>query len=580
MSIYKRYFHKYRALFFCAVVCVFFEALCDLMQPTIMARIVDDGVRNRALDTVLRYGAVMLGITLMEAAFAAGRNILSSNVSQSFGADLRLDVFRKVLRFSEKSADRIESGSLITRVTNDTSQITQFVNGMMRIFIKAPVTCLGSMILAVLLSPRMSVVLFAVILAVGSFIVVSMKLSYERFSRVQYAIDRVNTVVQEYLMGVRLVKAFGRYGDEEKKFGAANGDLCEKSIRSQLVIAIFSPLMSLAVNLGIAGILLFGSFLFTSGLAEVGRIAAFISYMTQILASLIQITNIFNTFVRTKASTERIAEILTSEEDFQGTQAGFADAEGALVFENVTFAYPNGSGTPALKGLSFSVAPGETLAVIGPTGSGKSTLAWLCLRFYRVEQGAIRYGGTNLNDLDCGFLRSRIALAPQKSSLFSGSVYDNIAWGNPRATEEQVKAAARTAQADGFIRQMPDGYRSALGQGGVNLSGGQKQRISIARALVRDAPLLILDDCTSALDAITEAKVRRGLKETGGRRSVILITQRIGTAMSADRILVLDNGARAGFGSHAELLGTCRTYREIYESQIGGLSGKAGEPVG
>ena len=580
MDLYKPYFKKYRVLFFCAVVCVFLEALCDLMQPTIMAHIVDDGVRNRSLGTVLRYGGAMLGITLAGAVFATGRNILSSNVSQSFGADLRLDVFRKILRFSEKSADRIESGSLITRVTNDTSQITQFVNGMMRVFFKAPVTCLGSMILAVLLSPRLSAILFAVILAVAAFIFVSMKLSYARFSKVQYAIDRVNTVVQEYLMGVRLVKAFGRYDDEEKKFEAANGDLREKSIRSQLVITVFSPLMSLAVNLGITGILLFGSFLFTSGQTEVGRIAAFINYMAQILSSLILITNIFNTFVRTKASTERISEILTSEEDFQGMRDRFTDEAGALVFDHVTFAYPNGSGTPALKDLSFSVAQGETLAVIGPTGSGKSTIAWLCLRFYRAEQGAIYYGGTELNDLECGFLRSRIALAPQKSSLFSGSVYDNIAWGNPEATEEQVTAAAEAAQADGFIRQMPYGYQSALGQGGVNLSGGQKQRISIARALVRNAPLLILDDCTSALDAITEGKVRRALKASGGRRSVILITQRIGTAMSADKILVLDNGVRAGFGSHEELLRSCRTYREIYSSQIGGLNGKAGEPVG
>lgn len=579
MEIYKRYYKKYGTMFTTAVICVLFEALCDLMQPTVMADIIDNGVKNGSVPAILHYGLIMLLITILGALFATVRNILSSKVSQSFGADLRFDVFQKIIHFSEAASDHIESGSLITRVTNDTSQITQFVNGMMRIFFKAPVTCIGSIILAVMLSPRLSIILFIVVFLVSAFIVISMKLSYSRFAKVQAAVDKVNTVVQEYLLGVRLVKAFGRYDEEEKKFDKVNSDVAEKSIASQMVIVIFSPIMSLCVSLGIAGSLYFGSILFRTGQIDVGRIAAYINYMAQILSSLIMITNIFNTFVRTKASNERIMQVLKEGEDFQGTNRCFENHCGQLSFQNVTFAYPGGSGTPAIKDLTFEVNPGETLAVIGPTGSGKSTLAWLCMHFYEVNEGTIVYNGTNINNLDLKLLRESITLAPQKSMLFSGSVYDNIAMGRQNAEEEDIIAASKIAQADGFIRKMPNGYYSILGQGGVNISGGQKQRIAIARALVRNASVFILDDCTSALDAVTEAKVRRGLKSAGDGKSVILITQKIGTAMAADKILVLDNGEKAGFGNHQDLLKSCKTYREIYESQIGSLK-PAGESYG
>lgn len=579
MEIYRRYFKKYGVMFSAAVFCVFLEALCDLMQPTIMADIIDNGVKRGAVDAILHYGSLMLFITLAGALFASARNILSGKVSQSFGADLRLDVFRKIMNLSESASDRLGSGSLITRVSNDTSQVTQFVNGMMRIFFKAPVTCIGSMILAVKLSPRLSVILFAVVFFVSVLIFISMRLSYSRFAAVQRAVDRVNTVVQEYLLGIRLVKAFGRYGEEEEKFDGVNRDMAEKNISSQRVIAVFSPLMSLTVNLGIAGSIYFGSLLFRAGQIDVGRVAAYINYMAQILSSLIMITNIFNTFVRTKASNERILQVLNAEPDFEGSVTELQDASGQLSFESVTFAYPNGSGIPALRNLSFRLEPGETLAVIGPTGSGKSTLAWLCMHFYEPGEGSVSYSGTDIRTLSTDLLRQHVALASQESVLFSGSVYDNIALGNPGASRDNVIRAAETAQADGFIRKMPEGYDSLLGQGGVNLSGGQKQRISIARALVRNASVLILDDCTSALDAITEENVRRGLKAAGSGRSVLMITQKIGTAMSADRILVLDNGERVGFGSHAELLQSCETYREIYRSQIGD-EGRAAEVYG
>lgn len=574
MSIYKKYFNKYKFLFILAVSCVFFEAICDLLQPTIMARIIDEGVKSGQVATVIKLGLLMLMITAIGACFAASRNILSSKVSQSFGADLRQDVFAKIISFSEISADKIESGSLITRMTNDTSQIVLFVNGIMRIFIKAPVICLGSIILAVMLSPRLSLILLLVVFIVAALIVISMKMSYIRFSKVQYAIDKVNTVVQEYLLGIRLVKAFGRHEDEKSKFDGTNTDLYNKSVSSQVIVAYFSPLMSLTVSLGIAAIIYAGSVLFGKGDIEVGKVAAFINYMAQILTSLIMITNIFNTFVRTKASTERVNEVLNSAEDFKGLEQIVKYDHGELCFDNVTFAYSNGSGLPTIKNLTFQVKRGETLAIIGPTGAGKSTLAWLCLRFYDVEKGTIYLNGTDIKKLDCYTLRNNIALAPQKSMLFKGTIFENIAWSNPSLSNEEVIEAAVAAQADEFIRKIPGQYDSVLGQSGVNLSGGQKQRISIARALAKKSPVLILDDCTSALDAVTEAKVRRALKTVNTDKTIIMITQRIGTAMFADKILVLNNGVNVGFGDHKELLHSCKTYREIFNSQIGEDLGK------
>ncbi|MDD4237842.1 MAG: ABC transporter ATP-binding protein [Desulfotomaculaceae bacterium] len=570
MKIYRQYFNKNKYMFFTGTSCVFFEALCDLMQPTIMARIIDQGVKNNSVETVLRFGLLMLLITLLGACFATVRNIMASRVSENFGADLRYDIFTKIMRFSEVSTDKISSGSLITRMTNDSSQVIMFVNGLMRIFFRAPIICLGSIILAFILSPQLSFILLLVVAGISIIIVITMKMSYIRFAWVQKAIDRVNTVVQEYLLGVRLVKAFGRYDEEEEKFAGVNRDLAHKSVSSQVVIAYSSPLMSLVVGVGIAGILYTGSILFGSGNIEVGKVAAYINYLAQILGSLLMITAVFNIFVRTKASTERINEVLNSGEDFPGMSQVTHDDLTGLYFKEVTFAYPNGSGLPAIKNLSFQVKRGETLAIIGPTGSGKSTIAWLCLRLYDVDQGAIYINDTDIRKLDSNVLRNNIALAPQRSMLFTGTVLENIAWGNPQASREDIIRAAQMAQADEFIQKMPESYDSLLGRGGVNLSGGQKQRISIARALVKQAPILILDDCTSALDSVTEAKVRKGLKTAGADKTLIIITQRIGTAMSADKILVLENGFNVGYGSHRALIHDCGTYRKIFESQIGG----------
>lgn len=571
MNIYKRYFRKYRVLFFTATTFVFLESMADLLQPTIMARIIDEGVRERNVETVIGYGLLMLFITFLGAVFATVRNILASKVSQGFGKDLREDLFEKIMNFSESSADRMESGSLITRMTNDTAQAVQFVNGMMRIFFKAPVTGIGSMILAAALSPKLSIILFLVVGLVAVLIYISMKMSYERFAKVQYAIDKLNLVIQEYLLGIRLVKAFGRQNFEEEKFAKSNEDLEKKGIRSQLVIAYFAPVLSLVVSLGIAMVLYAGSILFVRQEIEVGKVAAFISYMTQILTSIIMITNIFTTFVRTKASTERIQEIFTAEEDAEGGTKEFTSEAMSVIFENLSFSYPSGSGLYALENLSFRLNAGETLAVIGPTGSGKSTLVWLLLRFYEGKEGRILLDGIDIRDYTVEQVRNAVSVSSQKTMLFSGSIQENIAWSSPEMSPDRVERAAQAAQAEDFILSMKEGYESSIYQGAVNLSGGQKQRISIARALAKESKLLILDDSTSALDAVTDRKVREAIKEFKPRRTTILITQRISTAMGADKILVLSQGKMEGFGTHGDLMKNSSTYRDLYVSQIGEL---------
>jgi len=603
MRIYKEYFPKYRVPFLTGVTCVAFEAFCDLLGPTLMARVVNYGILGSDMSAVLRWSILMLLVVFAGACFAVTRNILAAVTSSRFGADLRRDVFRKILSLSEESADKFQSGSLITRMTGDTSQVTLFANGIMRIFLKAPLSCIGSIVLATILNPRLSIIIYGVVALIAVLTYISIKMSYVRFAKLQIALDRVNSVTQEYLLGVRLVKAFGMYEEEENRFGQENENLKQRMESTQMVIAVISPIMGLVVGLGTALAIYFGSVLFRVELIQPGDIAAFVAYMTQMLMSLMMIANIFNVLVRAKASAERIQEVMESEDDFAALASGRDDMsgqvitsgldvasgqgvitglenvlvyeesssgqrlDGSLRFENVTFIYPGGRGVPAIRDLSFSVSPGETLAVIGPTGSGKSTICWLIMRCYDADSGKILLGGFDIRELPVSTVRANTAIAPQKPMLFTGTLSENIRWGDEDATNTAVQDAALKAQAAGFIDNMPNGYESLLGRGGVTISGGQKQRVSIARALIKKAPLLVIDDATSALDSITESKVRAELAEYPGTK--IIVTQRCTAAMGADKILVMENGHQVGFGNHAELMETNETYQEIWHSQIG-----------
>ncbi|MFA6844618.1 MAG: ABC transporter ATP-binding protein [Sphaerochaetaceae bacterium] len=569
MDILRKYFPKYKRLFFLAVFCVSLESICDLMGPTFMAQILNKGIEKQSLAAVYYWGGLMILATAFGAVFAISRNILASKVSQSFGADLRYDLFSKILHISGGDADKIENGSLITRMTGDVTQVTQAVNGTMRIFIKAPVTCIGSIILASVLNLRLSIIVYCIVIVVGFLIYISMKLSYPLFFRLQKAMDRINTRIEEYLIGIRLVKAFGTYDNEIQKFDTDNTTLMNSGVKAQMIITLIAPLLTLTVGLGTATALYFGSILFGKGLTHAGDISAFTVYMAQILSSLLMITNIFNIFVRTKASLERIKEVFTSKDDFPQSNVK-EQLAGSVQFEDVSFSYPKGSGIPAINHISFALKEGESLAIIGPTGSGKSTITWLMLRLYDVDKGRILLGGKDIRNLGSDVLRQNIALVPQKAMLVSGTVRENLLWGNSEASDESIEEALIQTDAL-FVHEMGQGLSSTLSSGATNLSGGQKQRLSIARGLIKDCPVLVLDDATSALDAITEAKVRSNLLSHKNNKTIILVTQRCSTAMGADKILVLENGYCLGLGSHQQLLKECQVYKDIYDSQLGGL---------
>ncbi len=571
MSFLKKYIPKYWKLFCLAVACLTVEAVCDLLQPTIMARIIDHGVANRQLDTVLRLGSLMLMVTALGAAGAVGRNILASNVSQRFGTDLRFDLFKHIQSLSFENINRFETGSLVTRLTNDVTQVQNFANGLMRIFVKAPLVCVGSIIMATALNPHLALIFVVVVPVLGILMSQNVRIGYPFFRKVQRMIDGLNTVIREYLSGVRVVKAFNRFEYETERFGRANQELAGVTTTAMRVMAFFTPGITLTVNLGIVAVLWIGGLRVSGGHMPVGQVMAFVNYLIQILASLMTISFVFNMLVRARASTERIAEVMAEQNTMPVPERPLHPPEhgGRVEFDRVGFAYNQEGGEPVLQEISFDAAPGETVGIIGSTGSGKSSLVGLIPRFYDVTAGAVRVDGLDVREMAPEQLRERIAVVPQKNVLFSGTILENIRWGKPDASVAEVEAAAKVAQAHEFIMAMPEGYQTMLGQGGVNLSGGQKQRIAIARALVKRPAILILDDSTSAVDMATEAKIRANMKHYIQGMTCFLITQRIISVMSADRIIVLDNGIIAGMGNHQQLMQSCPVYRDIYRSQLG-----------
>lgn len=568
---FAKYIKNYWKPFLFAISFLTLEALCDLLQPTIMARIIDIGVAGRDMNYVLKMGALMLVITLLGAIFASIRSIVASITSQNFGAELRFDLFKKIQKLSFQKINEFDRASLITRLTNDVTQIQMFVNGLMRIFVKAPILAIGGLIMAVRLNIHLSVVLAVVVPIIALFIVLNMRISLPLFAKVQEALDKVNGVMREYLSGVRVVKAFNRFQFEVDKFSHLNEMFQNRSIHAARVLAVLLPLIMLVMNLGIVAVLWIGGYGVERGNVQVGEVIAFTNYMTQILFSLMMVTMVFNMFVRAKTSANRIGEVLAVEDDvtFHRSTIDEVKRGGEIRFENVTFSYHEHSNEPVLKNISFRCHAGETVGIIGSTGSGKSTLVHLIPRFYDVTSGVIRLNGINIKEINPKIIREQVALVPQKATLFTGTVIENIRWGREDATMEEVIEATKIACAHDFIMNSPEKYDTKIGQGGVNFSGGQKQRLSIARALVKKPEILILDDSTSAVDIETERKIKQGLKEYTKGMTVLLIAQRITSVADCDRILVLDQGELVGNGTHKELLATCSTYQEIYASQFG-----------
>lgn len=567
MKLMLRYIRRHLRLFFTAIFFLTIETMADLLQPTFMSYIVDDGVKNMDIRRIMSYGAVMLGIALTGALGAVMRNIYASRTSQLIGRELRSDLFRKVQTLSLENIDHLQPASIITRITNDVTQIQDFINGCMRIMVKAPITCVGAIVLVIVQTPKQIPMLVVLLLITFSLVIANMRLGYPRFGVMQRRLDQLNNVSREFLSSIRVVKAFRAEAEETEKFETASLRLADANTSALRVMAVFAPLINLTVNFGIVVLLWVSQ---NQSSAEIGRLMASVNYMTQILFAMGMISNILNTAVRAIASSERISEVLEEKPAQQSPACPASpDWKGEVVFDDVSFAYA-GTGKDALSHISFSARPGETIGIIGPTGSGKSTLVNLVPRFYDATAGSIRIDGADVTELDEKALRQAVAVVPQKALLFSGTIRENLSWGRKDASEEELLTAARIACADSFIRRTEQGYDTLLGQGGVNLSGGQKQRLSLARALARAPKILILDDCTSALDAETEAAVLSGLRSHLSEVTVLLISQRVSTVRRASRILCLEDGVTRGFGTHEELMASCPAYQAIYYSQIGG----------
>ena len=561
------YIRRHLGLFLAALSFLTLEAIADLLQPAFMAQIVDNGVKQADLRKILQYGGIMLLIAALGAFGAVMRNILANRTSQTIAREIRSDMYRKVQTLSLENIDRLQPGSIITRITNDVTQVQEFINGCMRIMAKAPITCIGAIILVIMQTPQQLPMIGVILLIAAVLIIANMKLGYPRFGVVQEKLDHLNTVSREFLSSIRVVKAFRGEEQEEARFTGASKELAMAGTGAMRIMAIFAPLINLTVNLGIVVLLWISN---AQNSTEIGRLMASVNYMTQILFALGMVSNILNTAVRAMASSNRIREIL-EEKPAQDSSENpqHPNWKGKVVFDDVSFTYA-GSATPALHHISFQAEPGETIGIIGPTGSGKSTLVNLVPRFYDASEGKILVDGANVTQVSETELRSMVSVVPQKALLFTGTILENLRWGRRNASEEEIQNAAAIAKADSFIERTENGYETLLGQGGVNLSGGQKQRLALARALVRNPRILILDDCTSALDAETEAAVLNGLKENAADCTVLLISQRISTVRRADKILCMDNGFIRGFGTHEELMAGCSAYQAIYASQIAG----------
>lgn len=566
----KKYIDKYKVKYIISITIIFLETLVDIVNPALMSQIVDVGVKNRDLNYVLKFGSIMLTITAAGAVFAVIRNIISSRVSQSFAADLREDLYIKIQSLSFENTDNFQEASLITRLTNDVNQVQNFAHATMRIFVKSPIRLIGAIIMALVLDLKMGLIIVGSIPLVVIIIILNLKVSYPLFKNMQRALDKVNAVMREYLAGIRVVKAFNRFNYERKRFKGVNEGLKNETIKATRTVALFNPLVGFIVNIGIVLILWIGGIRVNIGNLQVGKIMALVNYMSLVLFSLGMMTRVLNMYIRAKTSAERIGEVFIEENTIleNPKPISLRDVKGRLQFNRVYFKYKESS-RYILEDISFTVEAGETLAIIGSTGSGKTSLVNLIPRFYDVNKGQIKLDGVDIKRIALKELRDKIALVPQKPLLFTGTIIDNIKWGNEYASFEEVVEVCKIAQCHDFISSFNDGYNTFLGQGGVNLSGGQKQRISIARALIKKPKILILDDCTSAVDLITERKIKEGLKENLKDTTTILIAQKITSVMDADKILVIDNGRLAGFGNHDMLLRACEVYQDIYRSQIG-----------
>jgi len=544
------------------------QSIANLYLPRLMADIVDHGIVPGDTRRILQIGGLMLLVAIVGTICAVAGSFFASKVATGFGRVVRGRVFDRVSHFSVHQFDRFSTASLITRTTNDTTQVQGVLLMLLSMAITAPMMAIGGVALSLSQDARLARVLIAVIPILAAVFVMIMWQAVPLYQQMQIQIDRLNLVLDEGLSGVRVIRAFDRGGHQSRRFDEANRDVTATAITVNRLIALLMPAMFFMMNLTSVLIIWFGAVRIDAGEMHVGAMMASLQYAIQILFAVFMVTAVFVMLPRAAASAERINEVLDVIPDVNdpAQPRSAAATPGHVEFQNVTFQYP-GAEEPALSGVSFTARPGEVTAIIGGTGSGKSTLAGLIPRFYDANEGRVLVDGVDVRELRQEDLRGKIGFVPQKAVLFSGTVASNIGFGRDAATDDELRQAAAVAQAAEFIDTMPDGYASAVSQGGTNLSGGQKQRLAIARALVRRADIYVFDDSFSALDFATDARLRAALKADLADATVFIVSQRIGTVMNADRIVVLDEGRVAGIGMHAELLKTSEVYRQIAESQ-------------
>ncbi|WP_248548253.1 ABC transporter ATP-binding protein [Paenibacillus odorifer] len=567
----KHYLRPYWVWCVLAPLLMLVEVTMDLLQPTLMASIVDKGVMTKDLSHIFSTGLIMLGVAFIGLIGGVGCTIFSSIASQNFGNDLRISLFEHIQKFSNKNLDQLKTGSLITRLTNDVVQLQTFVQMILR-SIRSPLLLVGSLVMAIRISPMLTLILAVAVPLLSLILYGLIRLSFPLFQKMQVKLDGVNTVLQENLSGIRVVKAFVRANHEQKRFNTANKDYTEIAIKAVRLMSLNIPLMMLVLNASIVAVLWFGGVQSWNGGLPVGQLIAFINYITQLLMSMLMLSNMLTFFSRAKVSADRENEVFSTISEISEVANAKKDAihNGRIVFDNVSFAYDPTDENLVLDGINFTAEPGETVAILGATGTGKSSLVSLIPRFYEVSSGSITIDGSDTRMIALGDLRSRIGYVMQQAILFSGTIRDNIRYGRPDATDEEVEEAAIAAEAHNFILELPQGYDTELGQRGINLSGGQKQRLSIARALLIQPTILIMDDSTSALDAATESRIRQMLKTRLRSSTNILIAQRVTSVIDADRILVLENGRIAVQGTHDGLMNSSEIYRDIWRSQMKG----------
>ena len=579
---YKKYITPYLSAFVIGPLMMLTEVAGEVMLPKFMSMIINNGVASRNVAYIGKMGTLMVLTVLFMAVGGILGAYFSAKASISFTSDMRNDLFRKVQQFSFENIDDYSTGSLVTRLTNDVQQVQNVLMMGLRMALRAPGMFLGALIMAFMMNRQLAVIILIVIPLLLAAIILILKTAFPRFGEMQRRLDRLNSGIQESLTNVRVVKSFVREDHEIEKFSKLNDDLKESSLRALRIVIATMPVMMFAMNVTTLAVVWYGGNIIIAGKMPVGDLTAFTTYIVQILMSLMMLSMVFLQSSRASASMKRINEIFDTEIGLNDDHAKNKDkkgTEGCVEFKDVSFGYggENGRKDLVLEGISFTAEPGQTIGIIGSTGSGKTSLVQLIPRLYDVTGGEVLVDGVNVKEYSLKHLREGVGMVLQKNILFSGTIEENLRWGNEDAPMEDVIRFSESAQADPFVKTFKNGYDTEMGQGGVNVSGGQKQRLCIARALLKHPKILILDDSTSAVDTATEAKIRESLYHDLKDTTKIIIAQRISSVQETDQILVLEDGKIIGHGTHEELLKTCEAYSEIYTTQIGNQSIRAGE---